>query len=92
MSWDIHGNPLARGHCEVHPWIAEGYPCSACVAEDRRRDSDREAWEWEQRAQAAEATVARVRAVHANAGDGWCLGCDADWPCATWDALRGEPS
>ena len=36
------------------------------------------------------AKVARVESVHANAGDGWCLGCDADWPCRTWDALRGD--
>lgn len=44
------------------------------------------------RLEAAEAKAARVEAVHADAGDGWCLGCDADWPCATWGALRGEPS
>ena len=44
------------------------------------------------RLEAAEAKVARVRAVHADAGDGWCLGCDAECPCATWDALRGESS
>lgn len=44
------------------------------------------------RLETAEAKVARVEAVHADAGDGWCLGCDADWPCATWDALRGESS
>lgn len=31
MSWDIFGNPLARGHCEVHPDVPEPYPCSRCV-------------------------------------------------------------
>lgn len=33
MSWDIFGNPLARGHCEVHPHIPEPYPCSLCMYE-----------------------------------------------------------
>lgn len=36
MSWDIYGNPLRRGHCEVHPHIAEEYPCCVCL-EDRRQ-------------------------------------------------------
>ena len=31
MSWDIYGNPLKRGHCEVHSWINEEYPCSLCI-------------------------------------------------------------
>jgi len=30
MSFDIYGNNLQRGHCEVHPNIAEEYPCSLC--------------------------------------------------------------
>lgn len=34
MSWDIYGNPLARGHCEVHPHVHEEYPCSVCIAEN----------------------------------------------------------
>lgn len=33
MSWDIYGNPLRRGHCEVHPHVHEEYPCSVCMAE-----------------------------------------------------------
>ena len=38
MSWDIYGNPLARGHCEVHPHIHEEYPCSICLSEIRQRE------------------------------------------------------
>ena len=38
MSWDIYGNPLARGHCEVHPHVHEEYPCSVCMAEKRQRE------------------------------------------------------
>ena len=36
MSWDIYGNPLRRGHCEVHPHVHEEYPCSICMAERKR--------------------------------------------------------
>jgi hypothetical protein len=31
MGFDIYGERLARGHCEVHPWFAEEYPCSLCI-------------------------------------------------------------
>lgn len=30
MSFDIYGNPLKPGHCEVHPWVDENYPCLYC--------------------------------------------------------------
>lgn len=33
MAWDIYGNPLKRGHCEVHPNVHEEYPCSVCMSE-----------------------------------------------------------
>ena len=38
MSYDIWGNPLPRGHCEVHPHVHEEYPCSVCMAEKRQRE------------------------------------------------------
>jgi len=31
MSYDIYGDTLAPGHCEVHPHIPEPYPCSVCI-------------------------------------------------------------
>ncbi len=38
MSFDIYGGRLQRGHCEVHPDVAESYPCSVCMMEqDLRR-------------------------------------------------------
>ena len=40
MSYDIYGNPLRRGHCEVHPHVHEEYPCSVCVAESRRHQDE----------------------------------------------------
>lgn len=33
MSWDIHGNPLRTGYCEVHPTVHEYWPCSYCQQE-----------------------------------------------------------
>lgn len=40
MSYDIWGNPLARGHCEVHPHVHEEYPCSVCLSEKRHREQE----------------------------------------------------
>lgn len=36
MSWDIYGNPLRRGYCEVHPDVHEEYPCRYCMAEKQQ--------------------------------------------------------
>ncbi|MFQ2854319.1 hypothetical protein ACK3YO_12635 [Aeromonas caviae] len=41
MSWDIYGNPLPRGHCEVHPHVHEEYPCSMCLTEQQRSQAIR---------------------------------------------------
>jgi len=38
MAYDIYGNYLKLGHCEVHPNIKEPYPCSQCELE---REEDR---------------------------------------------------
>lgn len=38
MGYDIYGNNLASGHCEVHPHINEPYPCSLCYAESQQND------------------------------------------------------
>jgi hypothetical protein len=47
VSWDIHGNPLPVGHCEVHPDQPEPYPCQVCQYEI---ESDRSRAEQEQAA------------------------------------------
>ena len=31
MPYDIYGEPLRRGYCEVHPDVPEEYPCSVCM-------------------------------------------------------------
>lgn len=33
MSFDIYGNPLKKGHCEVHPYVAQEYPCDMCITD-----------------------------------------------------------
>ena len=33
MGFDIYGNRLLPGHCEVHPYVHEEFPCSICMAE-----------------------------------------------------------
>ncbi|ELY1969535.1 hypothetical protein SL040_000761 [Aeromonas salmonicida] len=43
MSYDIYGDPLRRGHCEVHPHIHEEYPCSVCLADAQRSKNPRPA-------------------------------------------------
>lgn len=40
MGWDIYGEPLRRGHCEVHPHVHEEYPCSVCISENQARVQD----------------------------------------------------
>jgi len=42
MSYDIYGNNLKRGHCEVHPQVGEEYPCSLCYAEDNNRSRNKQ--------------------------------------------------
>ena len=43
MAFDIYGNILEKGFCEVHPWVKEEYPCSLCMSERRTRDEKRNA-------------------------------------------------
>lgn len=38
MAFDIYGNRLSRGYCEVHPHVPEPYPCHLCIAAAQRED------------------------------------------------------
>ena len=38
MAWDIYGNHLTPGYCEVHPHISQEYPCWICLDEIRREE------------------------------------------------------
>ena len=42
MPYDIYGNSLQRGHCEVHPDVPEDYPCSVCMAQWRFQQKEPE--------------------------------------------------
>jgi hypothetical protein len=43
MPYDIYGETLERGHCEVHPWVHEEYPCSCCYADHQRHEQEQTA-------------------------------------------------
>ena len=40
MAFDIFGERLERGHCEVHPWVHQAYPCSVCLLELQQSSND----------------------------------------------------
>lgn len=40
--WDIYGNPLRRGHCEVHPHVREEYPCIICRMQSMKREENKQ--------------------------------------------------
>jgi len=54
MSYDIYGQTLRRGYCEVHPDMHQKYPCDMCMANEREyyeNSVDRDHYEqemWEQ--------------------------------------------
>jgi hypothetical protein len=33
VSYDIYGQRLRLGHCEVHPDVAQPFPCDCCYSE-----------------------------------------------------------
>ena len=42
MSFDIYGQYLRAGHCEVHPDMHEQYPCSICMMDNAKRIADKQ--------------------------------------------------
>lgn len=45
MAYDIYGNDLRPGYCEVHPHVGQEYPCFVCgqeiQAENNRQKQER---------------------------------------------------
>lgn len=41
MPYDIYGNDLRRGYCEVHPHVQQEYPCDLCYREIQAEDAKR---------------------------------------------------
>jgi|GEM_PF-6882202 len=60
MNWDIYGDRLTQGHCEVHPYVAEEYPCSVCLAESAQRAIDRDRELEHHKLKIAERTIASL--------------------------------
>jgi len=42
MAFDIYGNHLRPGYCEVHPDYYGEYPCDLCLEDSRCRQTERE--------------------------------------------------
>lgn len=42
MAYDIYGNNLRRDFCEVHPDVAQPYPCYYCLEESRAYQAQEE--------------------------------------------------
>ena len=43
MPYDIYGNNLRNGFCEVHPYVEQEYPCQICCQEiEREKQRQRE--------------------------------------------------
>jgi len=36
MAYDIYGNDLRRGYCEVHPHVNQEYPCDLCCVNNKK--------------------------------------------------------
>ena len=45
MPWDIYGERLTPGYCEVHPHVHEEYPCSVCLSDNKLRHQEEKAYE-----------------------------------------------
>lgn len=39
MAYDIYGNDLRKGYCEVHPNVHEEYPCELCLLDKSDRNT-----------------------------------------------------
>jgi len=45
MPYDIYGQALRPGHCEVHPDVHETYPCSFCLMQADQEAQQRQQYE-----------------------------------------------
>jgi len=45
MSYDIYGEHLRPGFCEVHPYVESSYPCPICITENIKHNRDREEYQ-----------------------------------------------
>ena len=67
MTWDIYGQRLEPGHCEVHPHVHQEYPCELCLRQQDEAERDRKAYD----AAMQERAEAHYRAIWAEAAGPW---------------------
>lgn len=60
LSWDIYGNQLTQGHCEVHPHVGEEYPCFVCIGDKREYSIDRDRELGHHKLKIVECTLSRL--------------------------------
>jgi hypothetical protein len=86
MSWDIHGNPLRIGYCEVHPNVHESWPCSFCQQEAAEAEMYRlaEAEHHRQQQQAAFESAVEHAGEHSPPWR-YCSECDLQHPVVDQD-------
>jgi dihydropteroate synthase len=61
VSFDIYGNNLRRGYCEVHPHVAEEYPCSICTSHSNRQQEDNQRQDIEQQLSYCESHIIELK-------------------------------
>lgn len=49
MAFDIYGNYLKPGYCEVHADVHESYPCRICMDDEQKDAHYRDLYEQEKR-------------------------------------------
>ncbi len=70
MEFDIYGNPLRRGHCEVHPNMLGEYPCTMCIQEKQLADDEWDHRDTRQRDYEEEMKQQAIDALKGVGGDG----------------------
>jgi hypothetical protein len=64
MAYDIYGNDLRRGYCEVHPHVYQEYPCDICCRDieqsNRQNQQNQQCQQGEQSQQSNDMETVRV--------------------------------
>ncbi len=49
MAFDIYGNNLRQGFCEVHPHVQQEYPCGICCRAEKENRQQEANWKKQQK-------------------------------------------
>ena len=61
MAFDIYGNDLRKGYCEVHPHVHQTYPCSVCLS--KKNESSRQSNQIKNNRRSFDPSLGTVRIV-----------------------------